>query len=84
MIEIILPFIAIMTTILVAGGLIARGLKVKEARLAGDTDGKVRLLTGENRQLREQLSYLEDRVAVLERIATDPAARTAHEIERLR
>lgn len=41
-------------------------------------------LTGENRELKEHVSYLEDRIAVLERIATDPAERTAREIESLR
>ena len=31
-----------------------------------------------------QISRLEERIAVLERIATDPAERTAREIDRLR
>jgi hypothetical protein len=41
-------------------------------------------LAGENDQLRSQVSQLQDRLAVLERIATDPAERTAREIESLR
>ena len=41
-------------------------------------------LERENRDLNEQVAMLEDRMAVLERIATDPATRTAAEIETLR
>ena len=39
---------------------------------------------GETEQLRELVVKLQDRLAVLETIATDPAERTAREIERLR
>lgn len=42
------------------------------------------LLSSENEQLTGKLGRLEERVAVLERIATDPARRTAEEIESLR
>ena len=45
---------------------------------------KVELLTNENARLTGQISRLEERIAVLERIATDPAERTAREIEGLR
>lgn len=45
---------------------------------------KVELLTNENARLTGMVSRLEDRIAVLERIATDPAVRTAQEIEQLR
>lgn len=41
-------------------------------------------LEAENRELKQQMSKLLERVAVLERIATDPAERTAREIENLR
>jgi hypothetical protein len=41
-------------------------------------------ICAENRDLKMQVSRLEDRLAVLERIATDPAERTAREIESLR
>lgn len=41
-------------------------------------------LTQENQQLRRTVEKLEERTAVLERIATDPAERTAREIEALR
>lgn len=42
------------------------------------------LLSAENARLTAQISRLEERIAVLERIATDPAERTAREIEALR
>ena len=45
---------------------------------------QVELLSSENEKLRGQVSRLEERIAVLERIATDPAERTAREIEQLR
>jgi len=49
-----------------------------------DEERKIALLTDENAKLQGQVVRLEERVAVLERIATDPAARTAREIEALR
>ncbi len=49
-----------------------------------DRDRTVSLLTNENERLTGQVSRLEERIAVLERIATDPAERTAREIEALR
>jgi hypothetical protein len=52
----------------------------------GDPDGTrtVKLLSSENERLTGQVSRLEERIAVLERIATDPAERTAREIDALR
>ncbi len=44
---------------------------------------KTELLAAENERLHGQVSRLEERIAVLERIATDPAARTAREIDAL-
>ena len=41
-------------------------------------------LANENERLKLTVEKLEDRIAVLERIATDPAERTAREIESLR
>jgi hypothetical protein len=53
---------------------------------AGDIEAerKIMLLSNENERLTGQVSRLEDRIAVLERIATDPAERTAREIDALR
>jgi hypothetical protein len=52
----------------------------------GDPDAKrtIELLTTDNERQAGQISRLEERIAVLERIATDPAERTAREIDALR
>jgi hypothetical protein len=42
------------------------------------------LLIAENEKLHGQISRLEERLAVLERIATDPAERVSREIDALR
>jgi hypothetical protein len=49
-----------------------------------DDSRKVELLTSENERLTGKVSRLEERLAVLERIATDPAERVAREIDALR
>jgi len=49
-----------------------------------DAARKVELLSNENDRLKGQVGRLEERIAVLERIATDPAERTAREIDQLR
>lgn len=54
------------------------------AKTLAEANGTVAALTEENEQLKGQVSHLEKRMIVLERIATDPAERTAREIENLR
>ncbi|MBB4617695.1 hypothetical protein [Sphingomonas abaci] len=49
-----------------------------------EAERKIMLLSNENEKLTGQVGRLEERIAVLERIATDPAERTAREIEALR
>jgi hypothetical protein len=49
-----------------------------------DAARQVELLATENERLRGQVGRLEERIAVLERIATDPGERTAREIDKLR
>jgi hypothetical protein len=51
---------------------------------APDAERQVLLLSNENERLTGQVSRLEERIAVLERIATDPAERTARAIDALR
>ena len=58
------------------------GNKVSRGDL--DDSRRVELLTGENQRLAGQVGRLEERIAVLERIATDPAERTARAIDALR
>lgn len=65
----------------------ARRAARRGERFAGDEleeSRKVELLTSENERLTGQVSRLEERIAVLERIATDPAERVSREIENLR
>ena len=50
-------------------------------RRGGDDE---RLLMADNRALTGKVEQLEDRLAVLERIATDPGRRLSDEIDRLR
>ena len=47
-------------------------------------DRKIELLSNENARLTGQIGRLEERIAVLERIVTDPAERTARAIDELR
>ena len=52
-----------------------------------DADRKIAMLTGDNAKLADQIGRLEERIAVLERIATDTngqAAQLADQIDRLR
>ena len=49
-----------------------------------DAERKIELLSNENAALVGKIDRLQERLAVLERIATDPAKRTADEIEALR
>lgn len=60
------------------GGRVARDLDDPEAERA------INLLSSENQRLTGQISRLEERIAVLERIATDPADRIARDIDALR
>lgn len=49
-----------------------------------DADRKIELLSNENGQLKNQIGRLEERIAVLERIATDRTSRLSEEIDALR
>ncbi|MFZ5749034.1 MAG: hypothetical protein ACOY45_15425 [Pseudomonadota bacterium] len=49
-----------------------------------DDQRRIELLSTENARLSDKAGRLEERIAVLERIATDPAERTARDIDALR
>lgn len=75
----LIPIVAILATASVIIAFLNRG------RRAGiHDDGEANRLRHENEDLHRTIDRLEARLAVLERIATDPAERTAREIERLR
>ena len=61
-----------------------RSRKARKHDDAPDQGHKVALLTSESERLHGQVGRLEERIAVLERIVTDPAERTAREIDALR
>ncbi len=53
-------------------------------KIDGEAQRKIELLTAENDKLHGQVSRLEERLSVLERIATDVPSRLSAEIENLR
>ena len=56
----------------------------KMAELRYGRSDREQQLAADKLELKETVAMLQDRLAVLETIATDPARRTADEIERLR
>ncbi|ASK87657.1 hypothetical protein [Sphingorhabdus sp. SMR4y] len=56
----------------------------KSSKTGPDEQRKIELLSNENAELVGKIDRLQERLQVLERIATDPAKRTADEIEALR
>ncbi|MAX01156.1 MAG: hypothetical protein CMN72_16265 [Sphingomonas sp.] len=56
----------------------------KSQRSDIDANRRIELLVDQNEQLKGKVIRLEERISVLERIATDPADRTAREIDALR
>ena len=82
----ILAFIVVMTMIAVGAWLTNRAIRTQheERKLAAAGDGRVLALANDNHELKQQVAFLEERIAVLERIATDPAERAAREIAQLR
>ena len=78
---VLVPIVAIIASACVFIALLHFAQERRKTDLASS---EKRDLARENQALRETVSRLETRLAVLERIATDPAQRTAHEIEQLR
>jgi len=58
--------------------------KSVEPKLTTETAERMKLLSGENAQLRAELGAVKDRLANVERIVTDDSHRLTHEIENLR
>ncbi|HEY5713324.1 MAG TPA: hypothetical protein VIT38_15625 [Allosphingosinicella sp.] len=82
-------FILIMTGMAMVYGLMATWMKHRRTAPAlpegaVQATRQVELLSNENAGLKGQVSRLEERIAILERIATDPSERTARAIEQLR
>jgi hypothetical protein len=85
-----IPILIIVLTITLTVGWLLNGLiKTRHLSVSLGADGlqakrQVELLSNENAGLKGQMGRLEERIAVLERIATDSSDRTAREIESLR
>jgi hypothetical protein len=62
----------------------SRKRRGRDADTGLEAERKIMLLSNENDKLVGKIGRLEERLAVLERIATDPAERTAREIDALR
>ena len=73
-------FVVIMSGMALVAYLIAMWIKYRRPAASPDNDEAVRQI----QTLRLDKERLEERLAVLERIATDPAERTARAIEQLR
>jgi hypothetical protein len=92
----IFPYIAIIVVVSVGGSLLNNWLKIKNGYPLSNSWGlplhpkndaealeRIKLLTGENAQLRAELGSVKDRLETLERIATDQPSKLARDIDAL-
>lgn len=92
----ILPFVAIIVVAAVGGWVFTTWLRIKNGYPLETSWGvpihpktdqealeRIKLLTGENAQLRAELGSIKDRLETIERIATDQPSRLAREIDAL-
>jgi hypothetical protein len=92
----LVPFIAIIVALGVGGSLLSTWIRIKNGyplqnswglpihpKTDQETAERIRLITGENAQLRAELGAVKDRLETLERIATDQPSRLARDIDAL-
>ena len=92
-----MPTIAVIVMLGVAGWVVTTWLRIKHGYPLESTWGqavypktdqeameRIKLLSGENAQLRAELGSIKDRLATVERIVTDDSHRLTQEIEALR
>jgi hypothetical protein len=92
----ILPMVAVIVGLTVGGWVFTTWLRIKNGYPLENSWGKaihphtdkeamerIKLLTGENAQLRAEVGSMKDRLETIERIVTDEPARLAREIESL-
>lgn len=83
-------FVIIIVAIVTVGRIVRAAMGVEDRKLRryrglrDDSSAEVARLQSENTQLRSKIDRLEDRMAVLERIATDAPARLSAQIDELR
>ena len=92
----ILPMAVMIVAIGVGGSLLSTWLKIKNGyplqnswgmaihpKSDAESSERIKLLTGENAQLRAELGSVKDRLETIERIVTDETARLSREIDQL-
>jgi hypothetical protein len=92
----IVPYVALTVTAIVGGWVITTWLRIKNGypletswgtplHPATDRESveRIKLLTGENAQLRAEIGSLKDRLETVERIVTDKPHRLSREIDAL-
>ncbi|HET6535684.1 MAG TPA: hypothetical protein VFK19_09910 [Sphingomicrobium sp.] len=92
----VLPYVAIIVALGVGGSLLSTWLKIKNGYPLQNSWGfpihpktdqesaeRIKLLTGENAQLRAELGSVKDRLETIERIVTDSPSKLSHEIDAL-
>ena len=96
LIQMLFPFIAILTALGVGGWVLTTWLRIKHGYpldgawgqalypKGSEANERVRLLTQENAQLKAEVGAMRDRLETVERIVTDSGYRLTNEIEQLR
>ena len=92
----VLPLVAIIVALGVGGSLLSTWLRIKNGyplqnswgmpihpKSDQETAERIKLVTGENAQLRAELGSIKDRLETLERIATEQPSKLAREIDAL-
>ena len=92
----LVPFIALIVALGVGGSVLSTWLKIKNGyplsnswgmplhpKRDGESIERIKLLTGDNAQLRAELGSIKDRLETLERIATDQPSKLARDIDAL-
>jgi hypothetical protein len=77
-------FIFAMTALIAVSVIILNWIKHRSPKRPGEGGRDVELLSSENAGLKSQVSRLEERIAVLERITVEKENTLAREIEQLR
>jgi hypothetical protein len=91
------PFIAVMASLGIGGWVITTWMRIRHGypldgawgqavypKTSDEAMERIKLLSGENAQLRAELGSIKDRLATVERIVTDDSHRLTQEIEALR
>lgn len=93
----VLPLVVAIVAIGVGGSLINTWLRIRNGyplenswgmtmhpKTSDEASERIKLLTGENAQLRAELGSVKDRLETIERIITDEPTRLSREIDQLR